>query len=83
MAMYKIIGYEHIKTREGNEFTKVHVVQKIGTTENTQGYKPFPVQYVESGLKTFSVDVPCNINLDIRNDGKLIITSLTVIDDII
>lgn len=80
--MYKIIGYEQIKTREGNEFTKVHVAQKIASNKNEQGYKPFPVQYIEAGLKSFPVDVYCTITIDIRNDGKCVITSLSVIDDI-
>lgn len=75
--MYRIIGYEHIKSREGNEFTKVYITQK-----SQLGHKPFPVPYVQSGKHDFPVDVACNISIDIKQDGKFCITSLEVLDDI-
>lgn len=75
--MYVITGYEHIKSKEAQVFTKVYISQHIS---DEKGSKPFPINYMVSGQTTeFVPGTPCNVVLDSNADGKLFISSLTLL----
>ena len=74
--MYIIMGYEHIKSKDGTVFTKVYISQCIS---DEKGCKPFPINYMVSGQTTeFVPGTPCNIVLDAKTDGSLFISSLVL-----
>lgn len=76
--MYTITGYEHIKSKEGQVFTKVYIAQTIS---EEKGFKPFPINFMVSGeVKTYVPGLECIPVLDQNADGKLYISSLNTVE---
>lgn len=69
--MYSILGFEHIKSKEGQVFTKVYIVQHIS---DEKGFKPFPINLMVSGeVKSYVPGLRCTPILDQSAEGKLYI----------
>lgn len=72
--MYSILGYEHIKSKDGQIFTKVYISQSIGPKN---GVKPFPISYMVAGQVDFVPGNSVNVVLDSKQDGSLFISGIT------
>lgn len=77
--MYTITGYEHIKSKDGQVFTKVYIAQTISVTN---GMKPFPIPFMISGESlTYQPGLQCNVVLDSKQDGTLYISGVNLVED--
>lgn len=75
--MYSIMGYECIKSKEGQVFTKVYIAQYIS---DEKGHKPLPKPFMISGEnKSYVPGSPCRIILDADREGNLMISGCEVI----
>ncbi len=71
--MYIITGYEKIKSKDGQVFTKVYIAQNISADN---GSKPFPIPYMVAGEQMYVPGTPCNVVLDSKQDGSLYISGI-------
>ena len=71
--MYIITGYEHIKSKDGQVFTKVYIAQNISAEK---GSKPFPISYMVAGEQKYDPGTSCNVVLDSKQDGTLYISGI-------
>ena len=77
--MYTITGYEHIKSKEGQVFTKVYIAQPIS---DEKGFKPFPINFMVSGeVRDYVPGSTCDVVLDAKTDGQLFISGIRLSDD--
>lgn len=78
--MYIITGFEHIKSKEGQVFTKVYISQHISATNGT---KPFPIPFMISGESlTYQPGLECHVVLDSKADGTLYISGVTLLESL-
>lgn len=76
--MYSILGYEHIKSKDGQVFTKVYISQCISAKN---GVKPFPISYMVAGQIDFTPGASINVVLDSKQDGSLFISGISEVLD--
>lgn len=71
--MYSVLGYEHIKSKDSQVFTKVYISQNINAQK---GSKPFPISYMVAGEVDFTPGSQIEVVLDQKQDGSLFISGI-------
>ena len=73
---FVISGYEFIKSKDSQVFTKVYIYQQL---PGDDGVIPLPLTFFVAGQNnTYVPGSPCDISFDIGRDGKLMISSLNL-----
>ena len=72
---FVVSGYEHVKSKEQQIFTKVYINQIL---PGDDGVIPLPITYFVAGkLDDFVPGSTCDLSFDIGKDNKLVISSLS------